>query len=404
MAREVNKLSARRVQALSEPGRHADGGGLYLVVDPAGGKRWVYLFRMGGKRREMGLGPVLSVPLARARELAAEARGQVAEGVDPIEARRTPPDAQAAPPAPIVVTFADVADRYMADREKSWRNPKHRGQWRQTLQDHGKRIWGMPVAAVDTDAVLEVLRPLWHAKPETAKRLRGRLERVLDAARVSGHRVGDNPARWRGHLEVLLPRAAKLTRGHHSALPYAAVPAFVRMLREREAATARALELLILTAARSGEIRGMTWGEVDLTGALWTVPKERMKAKRPHRAPLCGRAVEILAALRPPEPDDASLVFPNSRGNMLSDMAFAALLRRSGNADITAHGFRSSFRDWAADETDHAREVIEEALAHLVGDATERAYRRGDALGKRRALMDDWGAYVCAPPSTKATS
>ncbi|WP_246101924.1 tyrosine-type recombinase/integrase [Methylobacterium terricola] len=401
----MNRLSARRVQTLSEPGRHADGGGLYLVVDKSGAKRWVFLFRFAGTRREMGLGPVNAVPLARARELASEARQQVAGGVDPIAERRAPPEA---PPPPKVITFAEVADGYMADREKSWRNPKHRAQWRTTLMVQGKHVWLMPVSAVDTEAVLEVLRPLWHEKSETAKRLRGRLERILDAARVAGHRSGENPARWRGHLEVLLPRPGKLVRGHHAALPFKAVPAFVQMLRARKAPTARALELLILTAARSGEIRGMRWGEIDIAGALWTVPKERMKAKRPHRVPLCPQAIAILSALRPAEPSDDQLVFPNGNGNVLSDMAFAALLKRAEHEDITAHGFRSSFRDWAADETDHPREVIEEALAHLVGSATERAYRRGDALGKRRALMNDWGAYVCAPPksspSNKATS
>ena len=403
MAREVNKLSARRVQTLSDPGRHADGGGLYLVVDASGGKRWVFLYRMGGKRREMGLGPVLSVSLARARELSAEARALVADGVDPIDARRAPPPEAPAPPA---VTFADVAERYMQDREATWRNPKHRAQWRQTLKEQAATIWAMPVAEVSTDAVLEVLRPMWHVKAETARRLRGRIERILDAARVAGHRTGENPARWRGHLDVLLPKAGKLHRGHHAALPHAQVPAFVRTLREREAATARALELLILTASRSGEIRGMVWAEVDLAAALWTIPKERMKAKRGHRVPLCKRAIEILAQLRSEDPDEDGLVFPNRNGAMLSDMAFEALLRRAKRTDITTHGFRSSFRDWAADETDHPREVIEEALAHLVGSATERAYRRGDALGKRRALMDDWCAYVCGPvsPSISATS
>ncbi|MGX7706371.1 tyrosine-type recombinase/integrase [Methylobacterium sp. Gmos1] len=391
MGREINKLSARRVQALSDPGRHADGGGLYLVVDAGGGKRWVFLYRMNGRRREMGLGAVLSVPLARARELAAEARAQVAGGVDPIDARRAPPPDAPAPPA---ITFGHIAERYMQDREATWRNAAHRRQWRQTLEEQAATIWAMPVAEVSTEAVLEVLRPIWHTKAETAKRMRGRIERILDAARVAGHRSGENPARWRGHLDVLLPKAGKLHRGHHAALPYADVPGFVRMLREREAQTARALELVILTAARSGEVRGMTWAEVDLAGALWTIPKERMKAKRPHRVPLSPRALAILAQLRAEDPDENGLVFASRNDTVLSDMAFNALLRRAGREDITTHGFRSSFRDWAADETDHPREVIEEALAHLVGSATERAYRRGDALGKRRALMDDWATYV----------
>ncbi|ACL59955.1 tyrosine-type recombinase/integrase [Methylobacterium nodulans] len=396
VGREVNKLSARRVQTLTEPGRHADGGGLYLVVDPAGGKRWVFLYRMAGRRREMGLGPVLSVPLARARELAAEARAQVAGGVDPIDARRAPPSDE---PPPHRITFAEVAEVYMTDRERAWRNAAHRRQWRQTLEVQAASLWAMPVADVNTEAVLAVLRPIWHSKAETARRLRGRIERILDAARVAGHRGPENPARWKGHLDVLLPRAGKLQRGHHNALPYMEVPAFVAEIRQREAQTARALELLILTAARSGEVRGMTWAEVDLVGALWTVPKERMKAKRPHRVPLCARAVEILSKLHLEAPDAEGLIFPSRNDTVLSDMVFAALLRRAKYPDITAHGFRSSFRDWAADETDHPREVIEAALAHMVGDATERAYRRGDALAKRRLLMDDWGAYVCGGAS-----
>ncbi len=403
VGREINKLTARRVQALADPGRHADGGGLYLVVDAGGGKRWVFLYRMAGRRREMGLGPVLAVPLARARELAAEARAQVAGGVDPIDARRTPPPDAPAPPA---ITFGDVAERYMQDRESTWRNAAHRRQWRQTLEEQATAIWVMPVAEVNTDDVLGVLRPLWHTKAETAKRMRGRIERILDAARVAGHRSGENPARWRGHLDVMLPKPGTLHRGHHVALPYVEVPSFVRTLRGREAQTARALELVILTAARSGEVRGMTWAEVDLAGALWTIPKERMKAKRPHRVPLSTRALAILARMRAEDPDENGLVFPSRNETVLSDMAFKALLRRTGRDDITTHGFRSSFRDWAADETDHPREVIEEALAHLVGSATERAYRRGDALVKRRALMDDWAAYVdgAPPPSTSATS
>ncbi|WP_348645301.1 integrase arm-type DNA-binding domain-containing protein [Methylobacterium sp. BTF04] len=379
------------MQTLSEVGRHADGGGLYLVVDQSGARRWVMLYRLAGKRREMGLGSTLAVPLAKARELAAEARALIAGGVDPIEAKRTQPLAvvQAA-----AVTFADIAKVYMADHEKSWRNAAHRRQWRETLEVQAPEIWAMPITEVDAEIVLTVLRRIWHEKPETAKRLRGRIERILDAGRIGGHRAGENPARWRGHLDVMLPKPGKLIRGHHAALPYDAVPAFIAMIRERQAQTARALEVVILTASRSGEVRGMRWKEIDFGASLWTVPKERMKMGRPHRVPLSAVALGILSDHRPADADPDALVFPSRNGTVLSDMAFAALLRRSEHASITTHGFRSSFRDWAADETEHPREVIEAALAHLVGDETERAYRRGDALAKRRHLMDDWSAFA----------
>jgi len=392
MGREVNRLSARRVQTLADIGRHADGGGLYLVVDAAGAKRWVLLYRLSGKRREMGLGPLVSVSLARARELAAEARTLIAGGVDPIEARRTQPERPA--PAVAAKTFGDVALDYMEAQGANWRNPVHRRQWRQTLEVQAASLWTKPVAMVDTEAVLHVLKPLWQTKPETAKRMRGRIERVLNAARAAGHRSGENPAIWRGHLDFLLPKTPKLVRGHHPALPYAEVPKFVAAIQKRPAMSARALEFIILTASRSNEVRGMAWGEVDFAQAVWTVPAERMKMKRPHRVPLSAQALAVLARVRTDAAGDDAFVFPNRSGQKLSDMAFEALLRRTDDTEITTHGFRSSFRDWAGDETDHPREVIEAALAHLVGDATEMAYRRSDALTKRRALMDHWGAFA----------
>ena len=398
MARELNKLSARRVQTLAEPGRHSDGGGLYLIVDESGAKRWVVFYRSGGKRREMGLGSLTAIPLARARERAAEIRQQVAEGGDPIADRRTPPSHEVHP-----TTFAEVAEAFMADRESTWRNAAHRAQWRQTLEIQAAALWKMPVDKIDTDAVLGVLRPMWGTKAETARRLRGRIERVLDAARAMGKRSAENPARWRGHLDAILPKAKKLTRGHHAAMRYAEVPAFIADLRKRPAIAARALELAILTAARSGEVRGMVWGEVDFATATWSIPAVRMKAGRAHRVPLQAAAISILAAHRPEEAGSADLIFPNSAGKKHSDVVFTALLKRMKREDVTAHGFRSSFRDWAAEETDHPREVIEAALAHLVGDETERAYRRGDALAKRRALMDHWAAFLeSGAPSTKA--
>lgn len=391
MAGGINKLSARAVATIKDPGRHGDGGGLYLVVDyKTGTKRWTVLYTINGKRREIGLGSLNAVSLARARELAADVRAKVADGVDPLAEASTPQ--KEAPP-----TFGAVADRFMADRETEWRNPKHRAQWRTTLEVGAASIWSMPVGDVDTAAVLAVLRPIWATKPETARRTRGRMESVLDAARATGHRTGENPARWRGHLDAILPRSKKLTRGHHAALPYPQIPAFMIDLAGRKGQSSRALELLILTAARSGEVRGMAWDEVNLGDALWTVPGERMKSGRTHRVPLSAPALDILRRLHPDRASD--LVFPGVRGQVQSDMVFEALFRRIRRTkpdfpDITAHGFRSTFRDWAADETHHQREVIEAALAHQVGDDTERAYRRSDALEKRRALMDHWAAFT----------
>lgn len=395
MARALNKLTARSVAAAKEKGRYSDGGGLYMIVDAAGAKRWVIYYQDGKSRREMGLGSVKAVSLVRAREVAAEVRARVAAGIDPIKERKSAP----LPEPAKAVTFGDVADGFMRDRETTWRNPIHRRQWRQTLEMQAAAVWSMPIATVDTAAVLGVLRPLWTDKPETARRIRGRIEKVLDSARVAGLRSGENPARWAGHLSAILPNSERLTRGHHAALPHADIADFMAALRARPAPSARALELVILTAARSGEIRGMTWGEVDFAEALWTVPAPRMKSKRTHRVPLSLRAVEILSALKPEIVDLRALIFPSRGGTAHSDMVFNALLKRMRKDDeslphITTHGFRSTFRDWAADTTDHAREVVEAALAHLVGDDTERAYRRGDALEKRRALMDHWSAFL----------
>jgi integrase len=382
VGRELNKLSARRVQTLDKVGRHADGGGLYLVID-SHGKRWVMLYRLNGRRREMGLGGVAAVSLARARELAVEARRLISEHVDPIDARAGSQTRNEAP------TFGDIATAYMADRETQWRNPIHKRQWRQTLEIQGAAIWSKAVDKITTDDVLGVLRPIWSKHSETARRLRGRIERVLDAARVAEHRGGENPARWTGHLAMLLPKPRKLTKGHHAALAYAKLPSFIARLRARPGSAARALEFLILTASRSGEVRGMRWEEIG--GDIWTVPAGRMKSKREHRVPLSPRAIEILDDRR----EEGGLVFPGVRsGKVSSDMVFAALLRRMKLGEITTHGFRASFKDWATDETHVQREIIEAALAHLVGDETEQAYRRTDALAKRRHLMEAWAEFL----------
>lgn len=392
MSRTLNRLKSRQVETAG-PGRHADGGGLYLDRDASGRSRWVFMWTRNGKRREMGLGPASKggVSLAAAREAAATARDVLSKGGDPIEAR----DAAKREPVP-VPTFGEFADELVKALGVQWRNPKHRSQWAMTLKVYAKPLRSLPVNRIDTEAVLDVLKPIWLAKPETASRLRGRIERVLDAAKAKGHRSGENPARWRGHLDHLLPKRQKLTRGHHGALAYADLPEFVGELRGREGVAALALEFLILTAARSGEVRGAKWSEVDLRAKVWTVPASRMKAGREHRVPLSARAIEILEQVQPlasGKPDKA-YVFPGPVSTKpLSENAFGALLKRM-KLEVTAHGFRSSFRDWAGEVSTFPREVAEAALAHVVGDATERAYRRGDALEKRRRLMDAWAGYA----------
>jgi integrase len=388
MGREINRLSARGVAALAKPGRHADGGGLYLAVDKSGAKRWVFLFRRDGRLREMGLGGLTSVPLVKARELGAAARAVLQAGGDPIEAKRIE--------APRVPTFGEAADAFIEAMSPQFRNAKHIDQWKMTLTEYAAPLRAKAVDAIATEDVLKVLQPLWLTKPETASRLRGRIERVLDAAKAKGHRSGENPALWRGHLSNLLPKAKKLSRGHHAAMDYREVPAFVGELRRRQAVSARALEFTILTAARSGETFGATWAEIDLKAAVWTVPGARMKAGREHRVPLSSAALLILGEMAELGDDPASYVFPGAqRGRPLSVMAMEMILRRM-KMEITTHGFRSSFRDWAGEVSPYPREVAEAALAHVVGDATERAYRRGDALEKRRLMMEAWAEY-CQP-------
>ncbi|MGH6842728.1 MAG: tyrosine-type recombinase/integrase [Methylocella sp.] len=396
MVKKINRLSARTVASLTKPGRHADGGGLYLRVAPSGAKRWVFMWQRGSgaekAQREAGLGSVNAVPLAKAREIAAGFRAALADGLDPLEARRKARSAQEARK-----TFGAVAELFLAAKACGWRNAKHRAQWRMTLEIYAAPLWPMPAAEVATIDVLAVLQPIWHGKPETASRLRGRIEAVLDAARVAGHIPADrqNPARWKGHLEKILPPAKKLSRGHHPAMPYHEVPAFVRSLRGQNGMAARALEFLILTAARTGEVTGARWLEIDAGAKVWTVPAARMKAGREHRVPLSGQAIAILENLASHETGD--FVFPgHTHAKPLSNMAFEMLLRRMKIEGVTTHGFRSSFRDWAGDKTAFPREIAEAALAHVAGDATEQAYRRGDALEKRRALMGAWGAF-CAP-------
>jgi integrase len=392
MARGTEKLSARGA-ATKKPGRYGDGGGLYLVVSPSGARKWVFRFTLIGKVTEMGLGSADAVSLSAAREAARDARKLVARGENPIAAKR-----QAAALAAGVPTFAVVADAMIDARQGEWRNLKHREQWRSSLKNFTQAIREKPVDQIDTEAVLSVLTPLWATKPETASRLRQRIEAVLDAAKAKGHRAGENPARWRGHLKHLLPKRSRLSRGHHAAMAYHEVPAFVQKLRKEPGTPARALEVCILTATRSGEIYGARWSEIDLKARIWTIPAARMKGEREHRIPLPGRVVEILQELH--GAGAGKIVFPNPRGDRpLSHVVMAKVLRRLGEGTATVHGFRSAFRDWAGNETPFAREVAEAALAHVIGDEAEQAYRRGDALTKRRALMQAWADFIESRPA-----
>ncbi|AMK23507.1 tyrosine-type recombinase/integrase [Sphingobium sp. TKS] len=381
----------------AKPGRHADGGGLHLLVKETGARSWVYRFMLKGKSRDIGLGAAGQggISLADARTARDALRLKVKAGIDPLEERqREATEALAAAQAAAIagMTFKAVAEAYIGANETSWRNDKHRQQWRNTLASYVYPVMGeLPVAEIGTAHVLKILEPIWQDKPETASRIRGRIETVLDAAKARGYREGENPARWRGHIAQILPPRSRLTRGHHKAMPYEAIPAFMGQLREREAMAALALEFVILTATRTSEVLGATWDEVDLDKAIWTVPASRMKAGKEHRIPLSSRAVEILEAVKPL--GKASL-FPADKGGKLSTMAMSMLLRRM-KLECTVHGFRSGFRDWAAECTGYAHEVCEMALAHVIGNKSEAAYRRGDLFDKRRRLMADWATY-CA--------
>ena len=386
----------------AKPGRHADGGGLYLLVKESGARSWLYRGTIAGKVRDIGLGSAGpgGATLAEARDMARDKAREAASGGLPVSDRRKRArEAKAALQAERVAgaTFRKVAGAYIDLHGDSWRNDKHRAQWTATMEAYAYPHFGdLPIAEIETAHVMAALEPIWKAKPETASRVRGRVERIMDAAKVQGLRSGENPARWRGHLEQLLPKRAKHTRGHHKALPYGQMPAFMDRLTKLDSVSAYALEFAILTAARSGEVIGATWAEVDLEAALWTVPASRMKAGREHRVPLSPRAVAILQHLKPLNTRDHSdaPLFPNGRGNKLSNMALAMVVRRL-DLSVTVHGFRSAFRDWAAERTAYAHEVCEMALAHVIANKAEAAYRRGDLFDKRRRLMADWATY-CA--------
>lgn len=386
--RTLNRLTARQVSSFKGPGRYSDGGGLYLRVSAAGGRSWVFMTSSGGTRSEIGLGGVTAIGLAAARTLAGKMREAVALGQDP-RSVLAPTAARSVP------TFGEYAETYIGSVETGWRNEIHRQQWRNSLRDHAAAMKNKAIDQVGTDDVLAVLRPIWATKAETAKRVRGRIERILDAAKAHGLRPRDamNPATWRGHLALLLPAPSKLVRGHHSALPWKEAPAFVSELRTRDALAARCLEFLILTAARSSEALEASWGEIDLEEALWTVPAHRMKAGAEHVVPLSTRAVALLRQLRPENAKPDARVF-SIAGATRSNMAMTMLLRRMKFGHVTVHGFRSTFRDWAGDATSYPRELVEQALAHTIQNKAERAYRRGTAVERRRELMEAWAQFL----------
>lgn len=383
----AGNLTARKVET-AKPGKYSDGGNLYLIVSPSGSRKWVLRFTWRGRAKEMGLGSASSVPLVDAREKAASARRKIAQGLNPIDERKRDGG---------VPTFGEMADEVREALSAGFRNEKHKAQWKSTLETYAAPLRAMPVDGIATDDVLSVLKGIWTTKPETASRLRGRIEKVLDAAKAKGFREGENPARWRGHLDHLLPKQSKLERGHHAAMPYEEVASFIGKLRTRQATAALALEFCILTAARSGEVLGARWSEIDLERNVWTVPANRMKAGREHRVPLSGPAIAILSKMS--ELRTSEFVFPGqSRHGPLSNMSLEMILRRMKINNATVHGFRSSFRDWAGNITNFPRKVVETALAHVIGNKAEQAYRRSDALEKRRGVMEAW-ANFCEPKS-----
>jgi integrase len=405
MARTLEKLTPLKIQRLKEQGIHGDGGGLYLQISGSGARSWIFRYRMGGRKtpRDMGLGSLNSVSLAEARKKAYFARSQITNGVDPLEARRSD-RAKAALNASKSMTFRECAEAFIRAHREGWRNAKHAAQWEATLSTYVyPKIGATAVRDIDVGQVLKVLEQkceeldgkptLWSGKTETASRVRGRIETILDWAKVRGYRSGDNPARWRGNLEHTLPkRNVVQSVSHHAALPYAKIGEFFSALRGQEGVSAQAMQFLILTATRTSETLGARWGEIDFEKALWTIPSNRIKAGKEHRIPLSESALGIVKArLKCREGD---FVFPGGKaGQQLSNNALLKLLERMKRDDITAHGFRSTFRDWAAERTNYPREVAEMALAHTISDKVEAAYRRGDLFDKRKRMMEEWAKY-----------
>ena len=393
MAQSIKRLSPRKVATETKRGLHADGGGLYLQVSKFDTKSWVFRFNIQKRPREMGLGPFHTVTLGEAREEALRCRKLLREGIDPIEQRKLI-RGQTKAEAVKVMTFRECAEQYISSQSAGWKSLKHTSQWTSTLKKYVYPVFGdLPVQAVDTGLVMKAIELIWTTKTETAGRVRGRIENILDWARVRKYRDGENPARWKGHLDTLLPARTKVKKvKHHPALPYDEVSGFIETLRNQEGVSARGLEFLILTAGRTGEIIKATWDEVELDKAMWIIAADRMKAGKEHRVPLSSAALKVLSGLK--ETAQSNFIFPGMRLNTsLSNMVFLQLLKRMGRNDLTAHGFRSSFRDWAAERTVYPNEMAEMALAHSVGTKVEAAYRRGDMLDRRRDMMTAWADY-----------
>lgn len=406
----ISRLSALGVKRMTRPGFYCDGAGLYLQIARGGSKSWVFKYCLDGRKRQMGLGGLNAISLAEARELATAARSLKARGIDPIDARQEQRRERRLERAK-AVTFAHAAQAYIEANRAGWKNSKHAEQWSVTIATYVAPVMGrISVADIDTGLVLKAIEPIWKSKPETASRVRGRIEAILDWAKVRGYREGENPARWRGHLQKLLPAKTKVRAvQHHKALPFRQMPEFMGALRSQSGTAPLALEFAILTAARTGEVIGATWAEIDLDQQIWTIPAGRMKAAKEHRVPLSPRALEILELMLTRRcAEDLSLrrsatgsheapVFPGQRaGDGLSNMSLLAVLKRMARTDLTVHGFRSSFRDWAAEETDFPAEVVEMALAHTINNKVEAAYRRGELIEKRRSLMTSWSLAIGA--------
>lgn len=383
-----NRLNVKQIAALKKPGVYADGGGLYVRVRAKSLTRsWLYIYTLNGKRHEIGLGSLYDFDLAKARAKATELRSMLLEGRDPAEERKR--KVVAAKPKP---AFGPFAMQLIDGIETGFRNEKHRAQWRSSINTYAASILDRPIDTIAVDDMLRILKPIWLAKHETATRVRQRIERILDAATVQGWRSGDNPARLKGNLDLLLPRRPKGEDSHHAALPFDELPDFIIKLNKQAGIAADALKFLILTAARTDEVLGMTWQEVDWEQNIWSVPPGRMKAGRQHDVPLSDTAMAILRSIKPKVAEPDAFVFTSKGGRPLSNMAMAQLLKRM-DIKVTVHGFRSTFRDWAGETTGFAREDIEMALAHTIANKTERAYRRGNALAKRREVMAAWAAF-----------
>jgi integrase len=398
----VSKLNPKKIEHLTTPGTYEDGNGLRLVVKTNGSKSWVLRFQLNKKRREMGLGRFPSVSLKKARADAATQRGLLLEKVDPLAERERVKLAKSKVEREEKVrefTFSKAAADYIASHRAGWKNVKHAQQWANTLKTYAEPFIGdLPPDDITTDHVLSVLQPIWFDKPETASRVRNRMELVLDAAKARGLRQGENPARWRGHLDKLLPPRLRVrARKHHTALPYTDLPDFMPLLEQSNEYSYQAARVTILSALRSSEVLGAKWDEIDLKAKVWTIPVDRMKAAKEHRVPLSPALIDLFKKL--PRVNGNPHVFPGMReGKHLSNTAMLMTLRRIGRGDLTMHGFRSTFRDWAGECTPHPRDVCEQALAHSLGNSVEAAYRRGDLFEKRRALMDDWAQYVFKAP------